>query len=550
MSAQRYTYQGVRNFGVADSWSLGRNRATTRTPAACQFGRGLPCAFPMSTSVSQILHQGAQRHPARTACTALDAAGRHAEHHTYAELDQRAQRIADDLKGRGIGPGDAVALCIGTGIDFIYTYFGVLYVGATAVPLPILSAPPEIEYRVKHAQCRALLFDRGRSELINSTQLGSTVAVALEQIAEAGPRTTPCARDAADTAMLLYTSGTTGAAKGAAISHGALLTHTAVLAYHALQLTPEDRILGILPLTHSYGCRMVMLASFYAGAACVLLPRFDPAVAMEVMVRDKISWLPAVPTMFTAMANLPESTPVPALRWAMCAGAPLPDDTARRAEARLGCEVRQGFGMTEATIATLNSPPDARVLGSVGKAVWGVELHIKRADGELAEPGEHGELWIRGHNTMSQYLLDPAATAEAKRDGFIRSGDLGYLDPSGRLFIVDRIKDLIIRGGNNVYPSEVENALAEHAAIRAVAVVGRRDDYYGEEIVAVIERKAGVPLTASEVAQWARARVARTKVPREVVFVESLPLGPSGKILKRSLRLDIENGTLPTERSA
>jgi long-chain acyl-CoA synthetase len=311
-----------------------------------------------------------------------------------------------------------------------------------------------------------------------------------------------------------------------------------------VRLGPEERVLGVLPLAHSYGCRMVMLASLRAGCRAVLLPRFDAAASLDAMREEGITWVPAVPTMLAAWGALPEGPRPTRLRWCLAAGSPLADEIARRAEERLGCEVRQAYGMTEATISTMNAPPDTRVLGSVGRPAPGIEVRIADdADRELAI-GESGQVLIRGHNLMSGYLDDPEATAEALRGGWMHTGDVGRIDADGRLFVVDRLKDMIIRGGNNVYPSEVEAALASHPGVREVAVVGRPDPYLGEEVVAVVVPSSDPPPRAEALRDWAAARVAATKVPREVAIVDALPLGPSRKVLKRLLREQIADGTL------
>jgi long-chain acyl-CoA synthetase len=278
-----------------------------------------------------------------------------------------------------------------------------------------------------------------------------------------------------------------------------------------------------------------------------VLPRFDAARSFAVLGDEAITWLPAVPTMYAAWAAAAEAGGLrepPALRWCLSAGAPLPDQLAHRAEQCLGVELRQGYGLTEATFATLNAPPDARVIGSVGKPAWGIELRVVDERGADVQPGSEGEVWVRGQNVMSRYLHDADATAAVQHDGFVASGDIGRVDASGRLTIVDRIKDLIIRGGNNVYPSEVEDALSLHPGVAQVAVVGRPDAYYGEEVVAVVLPRPGAQLTAEQLMAFARERVARTKVPREVALVDALPLGPSGKVLKRELRRWLSDGRL------
>jgi long-chain acyl-CoA synthetase len=503
----------------------------------------------MGVNVGQILHQAAACWPERLALVDLGHERGTRRELRFAELDEHARTIAALLNSHGLEAGTSVALIGESSAELVAAWFGIVYAGCAVVPIPILSAPPELRFRIEHARCGAVLFDAARAELVQAALEELHPAPARIDLALAERSTQTPVRDPVDTApseiaMILYTSGTTGKPKGAAISHASLSLHTAALVHHALRLTPDDRVLGVLPLTHSYGCRMVMLASFFAGARCVLLPRFDAARALAVLHDEAISWLPAVPTMYAAWAAEPQGPALPALRWCLCAGAPLADETARRAERRLGVEVRQGYGMTEATFCTMNAPPDARVLGSVGKPVWGVELRIVDAAGHDAAPGQDGEVVVRGQNVMSRYLHDPEATAQAQTDGFIHSGDVGRLDADGRLAIVDRIKDLIIRGGFNVYPSEVEDALASHPDVRDVAVVGRPDDYYGEEVVAVVVKHAQTELDAAALMDWVRVRLGQPKLPREVVFLDALPLGPSGKVQKRVLRDWLREGRL------
>jgi long-chain acyl-CoA synthetase len=348
--------------------------------------------------------------------------------------------------------------------------------------------------------------------------------------------------------MLLYTSGTTATAKGAAISHASLMTHTLALATHALKLTSDDNVLGVLPLSHSYGCRMVMLASLYAGARMVLVPRFSAGRTRALLHDERITWVPVVPTMLAAWCADESDVPKPsALQWVLSAGAPLADTLASRAEALLGVTVRQGYGMTEATFTAINAPPDERVLGSVGKPAWGVNVRIVGEDGAELPAGQDGEVLVAGHNVMTRYLHDDASTREALADGFMRSGDIGHLDAHGRLWIVDRKKDLVIRGGHNVYPSEVEAALATHPAVHEVAVIGRPDAYYGEEVVAVVVCKQGMSASARELGAHATQLVGRTKVPREIAFTTELPLGVSGKVHKRTLRAWLAEGRLNIE---
>jgi long-chain acyl-CoA synthetase len=508
----------------------------------------------VGVNVGQLLRQAALRWPERAGVIDLGHAGGARRELRFAELDRAARSLAAALAARGIAPGDHVALIGENSAEFVAGWFAVAYAGCAVVPVPVLSSAAELRFRVEHARCRALLFDAARASLVREAlarPAGGTGVLQIELALETAPGTTPLAEpvdtSASAGAMILYTSGTAGDAKAAVISHASLALHTAGLVHHALALGENDRVLGILPLTHSYGCRMVMLASAFAGATAVLVPRFDAARALELLRAEAITWLPGVPTMFAAFAARPAIAKLPSLRWCLSAGAPLADETARRAEQRLGVEVRQGYGMTEATFSAMNAPPDERVLGSVGRPVWGVRVRVVDAQGDDVPLGASGEVIVRGHNAMNGYLGELKAPAATERDGFVHSGDVGRFDAAGRLYIVDRIKDLIIRGGFNIHPSEVEAALAAHADVLDVAVVGRPDDYYGEEVVALVIKRPESALDAAALIAFGRTKLARNKLPREVGFLEAFPLGPSGKVQKRVLREWLRAGRVTLE---
>ena len=433
---------------------------------------------------------------------------------TFAETRERALRAAAALAARGIGPGDRVALLAANSAEFVAAWLGIALVGAAATPISMAASPAE------------------RAELVARMGCHAIDAAELPSLMQGAPAAAPPPIGDDTIAQILFTSGTTGGARPAAVTHGSLVAHTLNVA-RTVGLGADDVVLGALPLTHSFGSRMVMLLALAVGARIVLMSHFRAARALALLDEEGVTFWPAVPTMLAAVSAVDGPAPR-TLRWVLSAGAPLTDALCRRAEARLGCEVRQGYGLTEASFSTIDAPPAPRAIGSVGRPVAGVEVRIA-ADGEIE---------VRGPHRMAGYL--DGTPAPVDDDGWLRTGDVGRVDGDGRLWIVDRKKDLIIRGGNNVQPSEVEGVLAAHPAVADVAVVGRPDDYFGEEIVAVVVVRHGQSLAADELVDFARARLSPFKQPREVAFVEALPLGPSGKVLKRALRQALADGTLPT----
>jgi long-chain acyl-CoA synthetase len=500
----------------------------------------------MNANVGSFLHRWARREPGRTG---IVDAGRDDRAFSYAELDEQASRVAAHLIERGLGPVDRVAICTANGLDFVAAWFGAVYAGCTTLPIPMMSTAHEIAFRLQHASCKALLTDANRAPVARESKTragtGTEILRVEDLVTEANSEAPPCNTSADSVAMLLYTSGTTGAAKAVCITHGSLASHTKALVEQTLQLGEEDRILGTLPLTHSYGIRTTLLVPFYAGASTVFVPKFSPTRTLELCTTHRITWIPGVPTMFVAWANELSAPAPPALRWCMSAGAPLAEDLRLRAEKRLAAPVRQAYGLTEANLAAINAPPDLPVAGSSGKPVAGVELRIADDAGQELPEGAHGEVLIRGQNVMAGYLDDKLATTHVMRGGWLHTGDIGFVDDEGRLTIADRSKDLILRGGASIYPSELENVLVGHAAVHDAAVVGQADDYYGEEIVAVIVRNFAV--TAKELDAWAREQLAPYKVPRRYAFLKELPRGSSGKTLKRRLRDQLTAGEITAE---
>lgn len=481
--------------------------------------------------------------------TAIIDAGRGDLAVRYGELDRQAARIASGLAAVGLRPSDRVAICMENGLDYAVSWFGAAYAGCATLPIPPGSTAPEISFRLEHARCRLLLTDVARLEMakdsISRTEGRVDLLCVKDVIDKASNELEPVDLEDGALAMLLYTSGTTGAPKCACITHESLCAHSAALADRVIHLGPEDRVLGTLPLTHSYGIRTTLLLPFHAGACTVFVPRYSPRRTLELCGTHHVTWLPAVPTMFIGWAGQTGIVRPESLRWCMSAGAPLPEDVRLRAEERLGAPVRQAYGLTEANLTTVNAPPDVAVPGSSGKPVFGVQVRIASEDGTEAPIGSRGEVLVRGPNVMAGYLDDPMATDHVMRGGWLHTGDIGLVDPEGRLTIVDRSKDLILRGGASVYPSEVENVLVQHGAVREAVVVGQPDDYYGEVVVAVVITDGSIDV--SELDRWMRDRLAAYKVPIGYALVSEMPRSAHGKILKRRLAGQLASGAIAVE---
>jgi long-chain acyl-CoA synthetase len=339
--------------------------------------------------------------------------------------------------------------------------------------------------------------------------------------------------------VILYTSGTTGQPKGAELTHANLDGNAAIVARTLTQVGPGDMVLGALPLFHSFGQTAAMNASLRTGACLTLLPRFDPEQALETMQSQSVTVFLGVPTMYSAMLNLPgrERHELSSLRTCISGGQSLPVELLRGFEQAFGCKILEGYGLSETSpVACQNRPDRERRPGSIGIPIEGVEMKVVDDSGEEVRHGEVGEILIRGPNVMKGYWRRPEATDETIRDGWLHSGDLGRRDADGYFYIVDRKKDLIIRGGYNVFPREVEEVLYEHPAVLEAAVVGMPDPTHGEEVGAAVVLRDGATATADDLREHVKSQLAAYKYPRRVWFVEELPKGPTGKILKRQIK--------------
>ncbi|MEM6960982.1 MAG: AMP-binding protein [Myxococcota bacterium] len=532
-------------------------------------------------NTASILETQAMHDPNRTAimypstkdCSALDRSkgGGELSALSYGELDERVRRRAVALQKLGIQRGDRVALCARNCPAFVEAFFAILRCGAVAVPIAQFESAEQIEFRIKHAKCRLILYDGSdqaglRSDLATIAERTAAEQCTFEDLREpnllgeedpdsshsqwASRPLIEVAEE--DPAMILYTSGTTADAKGAVIHHGNLMRHTRAL-QTTVQLSPEDRVLGVLPLTHSFGMRMTLLLPFYVGSAVFLMRRFRAAESLKQIDSAVLTWIPAVPTMFAAWSEI-NARHATSVRWCLSAGAPLAKDVRLRAEARLGAPIREGYGLTEASFSAIDAPPKPATPGSVGRPVHGVEIRIlENHDSETEPPrfapsGTVGEVLIRGQNQMHCFLDDPSATANALLLGFQRTGDLGTQGEDGQLWILSRKKDLIIRGGYNIVPAEIETALSSHPAISEVAVVGIDDPYYGQEPVAVVRVAEDAKFEAELLRAHLEPRIARTKIPHLFAQVAHMPMGSSRKVLKRVLREQLRSGALPIIR--
>jgi long-chain acyl-CoA synthetase len=462
---------------------------------------------------------------------------------TYAELDRAVDSFAVLLHGRGITAGDRVGIMLPNILAFPLCYYAALRLGAIVVPLNPLLKAREIGHVCRDAEPRLLLAPPD-SRTIDAA---SAAGIEVLPIDAAGLRTSlgddgaevpaPSLGEGA-TAVILYTSGTSGTPKGAELTH-ANLRRNAEVARDLFGLGPADVVLGALPLFHSFGQTCGLNATVAAGACLTLLDRFDPGAALEQIERDRVSVFEGVPTMYDAMLRVPEEggNAATTLRLCVSGGDSIPARVLDGFERRFGCAVLEGYGLSETSpIACFNRRDAERKSGSIGSPIPGVEMRLIDRQGRDPGDGEVGEILIRGHNVMKGYWRRPAETAAAiDADRWFHSGDLARRDPGGNFFIVGRKKEVILRGGYNVYPGEVEELLREHPGVRDVAVLGMPHDRYGEEVGAAVVPVAGETLDAGEVRAWARERIAAYKYPRAIWFVEQLPKGSTGKILKREI---------------
>ena len=473
---------------------------------------------------------------------------------SYRELQDRSDQAAGLLRERGIQAGDRVAIMLANTPDFAVLYYGALQAGAVVVPMNPLLKAREVTHYLADSGARLIFagLDCAEEALAGLVSTDAECVIVDrrfdELLAAAAPFLPVVDRDDRDNAVILYTSGTTGQPKGAELTHGNLVSNVAVTASDLIQARPEDVIFGGLPLFHSFGQTCGLNTAVSAGACLTLVSRFTPEKALQVLARDRVTVFEGVPTMYVALLGAPDRAEydVSALRVCVSGGAALPVEVLRGFEAAFGCVILEGYGLSETSpVASFNHPDAVRKPGSIGTPIRGVHMRIVDDGGQDVAPGEVGEIAICGDNVMKGYWGRPEATAAAITDGWFRTGDLGRVDEDGYFFIVDRKKELIIRGGYNVYPREIEEVLYEHPAVAEAAVIGVPDPSLGEEVGAAVVLKPRAELTADEIREYVKAQVAAYKYPRHVWILQALPKGPTGKVLKREIRLPVREGTSP-----
>lgn len=493
------------------------------------------------TNLASNLVATAQAHPDRVAIKLDDA------ELTWAQLHGLAAQTAGALRAAGLEPGDRVSLILPNVPAFPVLFYGTLLAGGIVVPMNPLLKAQEIEYFYTDSDAKfSFVWGDFAAEAQAGAEGTSTRVIASgpvgpseEDLPAGEPIATPVERAGDDTAVILYTSGTTGRPKGAELTHDNLDLNAKRSAEDIIGIRPDDVIMGCLPLFHVFGLTCGLNTAVRQGATLTLIPRFDPGKALEVIERDRVTIFEGVPTMYGAMLHHPavQDTDKSSLRTCVSGGSSLPGETLREFEETFGVQLLEGYGLSETSpVASFNMLDQPTKPGTIGRAIPGCEMKLIGTDGQDVGPGEGvGEIAIRGDNIMKGYWGKPEATAEAIPDGWFRSGDIASVDEDGYYTIVDRKKDLIIRGGMNIYPREVEEVLYTHPDVLECAVVGVPHPELGEDVGAAVSLREGATGDTEEIKQYVKDRIAAYKYPRTIWILDELPKGPTGKILKREI---------------
>ncbi|MFE6841467.1 long-chain fatty acid--CoA ligase [Streptomyces sp. NPDC057686] len=511
----------------------------------------------MTMSVAGVLADTAARRPGHSAVIY------ESEHFTYGWLWEQARRYASVLRANGVRPGDRVAMLLADTPQFPAVYFGVLAAGAVVIPLNVMLTASEIEHVLTDADarflvCAAPLLARASeaAEPLGTVLLtvgpGPAGTVDLEDAARDTAPIDDCAvREPDDVAVVFYTSGTTGEPKGVMLTHRNILYNVERMVATPYMFRSDDVLLGCLPLSHGFGQICGMLTGFRAGISIVMMPRFSGREALALMTEHRCTVFMGVPTMYFKLLDaVAQGEPVPRLDRVYSGGSALPVKTLEDVRSTFGCPVYEGYGMTETSCSVAYHYPGLTFRsGTVGVPITGITVGIARPNSDridLLPVGEVGEIVVRGPNVMAGYLGRPDITAEVLMDGWFLTGDLGRLDGDGYLSVVGRKKDLILRGGYNVYPREIEEILLGHPDVAQVAVIGVPHPVLGEEVWAIVVPARPQDVTSGsgeEIVEWGKQRFAAYKYPRRVEFTDAFPMGSSGKVLKRVLVSQYESTT-------
>jgi long-chain acyl-CoA synthetase len=502
----------------------------------------------MSFNLAVILRESRNAHPEKPLCHIAE------QTFSYAQVDEISGRVATSLRNLGVGRGDKVAVQLPNLPHFLFAYFAILKAGAVMVPLNPLLRAPEVSYHLHDSESRLLItFETFAEEAVKGAGGLPTYVVNLpgndqrpegtkhfDELYFADDTGDIEPTNADDTAVIIYTSGTTGKPKGAELTHFQLFMNCTV-AGELFEIRDDDVGMAVLPMFHVFGLSSVLNVTVRYGGSLVLVPRFDAKTVVDELAHHRCTIFSGVPTMYFALLQADtEGHDLSALRVGVSGGAAIPGEVIRAFEEKFpGVVILEGYGLSEtASTTTFNINAEQRKVLSIGKPIWGVEVRVVDEDDNELPPGTDnvGEIVIRGHNVMKGYYKKPEATAEAFRDGWFHTGDLAYRDEDGYFFIVDRKKDLVIRGGYNVYPREIEEVLFDHPGVAAAAVIGKPDEKLGQEVLAFVVAKEGVKLTSDELIAHCKERLAAYKYPREVRVIDELPMGPTGKVLKKELR--------------
>lgn len=454
---------------------------------------------------------------------------------TYSELEALVRRVAGMLWANGVRKGDVVSLLLPNSVEYVVAYFACWHMGALAGPINSLLKSQEIEYVISNSEAKVLLVAsefEPRIENKNFIVFDDVGKVEAEPIE-------PARINCDDEAIIIYTSGTTGKPKGCLLTHGNVLANARQISTW-LGFTANDRLLSMMPLFHMNAVSVTTMSALYAGGSTVVSQKFSASRFWQIISDYQITSFGSVATMLSMLlSTYPDGVPpglnTRQLRFAMCGSAPVPAEVMKRFEETFNCLVVEGYGLSESTCRSTFNPPDQRRRpGSCGLPI-GNEMRVVDDDDRDVPDGTLGEIVLRGENILKGYYKNPDATEIAFRNGWFHTGDIGYRDADGFYYIIDRKSDMIIRGGENIYPREIDEVLYQHPDVAAAAAVGVPDDLYGEEVAAVIVLKDGTKVSEQEVIDFCKARLADYKCPKSVHFVHDIPKGPTGKLLKREL---------------